>query len=216
MKTIILADNQDITKAGILYVCMKLSGISRIIEANKRDALLKALTAHPDSVVILDYSLFDINGREELLIIQERFQAARWLIFSDYLSEDFIRGVVFGSDTIGVVFKDSTLEELRSAIQNALQSERYLSNRVSNMLANKKTTHEKKETHALTNTEAEILKAIALGKTTKEIAAGRFSSIHTITTHRKNIFRKLDVNNIHEATKYALRAGIVDSAEYYI
>jgi len=55
-----------------------------------------------------------------------------------------------------------------------------------------------------------------LGQTTKEIAEHRFSSFHTVNTHRKNIFRKIGVNNVHEATKYALRAGLVDSAEYYI
>ena len=55
-----------------------------------------------------------------------------------------------------------------------------------------------------------------LGMTTKEIAEKRFSSFHTVNTHRKNIFRKLNVNNVHEATKYALRAGLVDTAEYYI
>ena len=42
------------------------------------------------------------------------------------------------------------------------------------------------------------------------------SEFHTINSHRKNIFRKLGVNNVHEATKYAMRAGIVDLAEYYI
>jgi DNA-binding NarL/FixJ family response regulator len=68
----------------------------------------------------------------------------------------------------------------------------------------------------LTRTETEILKEIALGKTTKEIAAARCSSFHTVNTHRKNIFRKLEVNTAYEATKYALRAGLVDSAEYYI
>ena len=52
--------------------------------------------------------------------------------------------------------------------------------------------------------------------TTKEIAQKRFSSFHTVNTHRKNIFRKLAVNNVHEAIKFALRAGLVDSAEYYI
>ena len=74
----------------------------------------------------------------------------------------------------------------------------------------------KKSDNKLTVTEQEILKEIAMGKTTKEIAAKRFVSSHTIMTHRKNIFRKLNVNNIHEATKYAMRAGIVDMAEYYI
>ena len=68
----------------------------------------------------------------------------------------------------------------------------------------------------LTTTEMEIVKAIAQGKTTKEIAAERFSSIHTITTHRKNIFRKLGINTAHEVVKYALRAGLIDSSEFYI
>jgi DNA-binding NarL/FixJ family response regulator len=50
----------------------------------------------------------------------------------------------------------------------------------------------------------------------KEIAVERNSSIHTITTHKKNIFRKINVNTIYEATKYALRAGLVEMVEYYI
>ena len=54
-----------------------------------------------------------------------------------------------------------------------------------------------------------------MGKTTKEIAIERFSSIHTITTHRKNIFRKLGVNTAYEATKYAMRVGWVNSNEFY-
>ena len=70
--------------------------------------------------------------------------------------------------------------------------------------------------YSLTETEKVILKEIALGKTTKEIAAEKFLSFHTINTHRKNIFRKINVNNVHEATKYAMRAGIIDLAEYCI
>ena len=62
----------------------------------------------------------------------------------------------------------------------------------------------------------EIVKAIAQGKTTKEIAAERVSSIHTITTHRKNIFRKLGINTAHEVVKYAFRAGLIDSSDFYI
>ena len=72
------------------------------------------------------------------------------------------------------------------------------------------------QSNILTETETEIVRAIAQGKTTKEIANERYSSIHTITTHRKNIFRKLGVNTAHEVIKYALRAGLVDSSEFYI
>jgi NarL family two-component system response regulator LiaR len=77
-------------------------------------------------------------------------------------------------------------------------------------------TSEKNEKSPLTATEKEILKAMSLGKTTKEIAAERYSSVYTVMTHRKNIFRKLDVNNAQEAVRYAVQAGIVDVMEYYI
>jgi DNA-binding NarL/FixJ family response regulator len=75
---------------------------------------------------------------------------------------------------------------------------------------------EEEKPDILTSTETEIIEAIALGKTTKEIAAERFSSVHTVTTHRKNIFRKLGINTAHEAVKYALRAGLIDPSEFYI
>ena len=75
---------------------------------------------------------------------------------------------------------------------------------------------EEEKPDILTHTETEIVRAIALGKSTKEIAVERFSSVHTVNTHRKNIFRKLGVNTAHEVIKYALRAGLVDPSEFYI
>ena len=60
------------------------------------------------------------------------------------------------------------------------------------------------------------MRAIAQGKTTKEIANERFSSIHTINTHRKNIFRKLQVNTAHEAIRVAIRSGLIDESDYFI
>ena len=68
----------------------------------------------------------------------------------------------------------------------------------------------------LTLTEKEILREIALGKTAKEIAVLRHISTHTVVTHRKNIYRKLEVNNSQEAAGYALRAGIIDASDYNI
>lgn len=216
MRTLILADNQDITKAGILYFTDKMPGFGLILEAADRKELLQLLVVYPDAVVILDYTLFDLASADELVILQERFDKAHWVLFSEDLSEDFIRRILFGTQSSSIVMKDASQDEIRTSLQSALDSERFISQRINNLLSNHKVEREPKEHLILTATETEILKAIALGKTTKEIAAERFSSIHTITTHRKNIFRKLEVNNVHEATKYALRAGIIDSAEYYI
>ncbi|MCD7978916.1 MAG: response regulator transcription factor [Tannerellaceae bacterium] len=214
MRTIILADNQDITRAGILYLCEKMTGTHPVCEAGNRKELLQLLTEYPDAVVVLDYTLFDLISTDDLFILQARFQQVDWILFSEELSEDFIRRVVFSGEHFSIVMKDSSLQEINQAIHHAIRHEHFVCLRIKGLMAGHR--EEKEERPVLTHTETEILKLIALGKTTKEIAAERYSSIHTITTHRKNIFRKLQVNNVHEATKYALRAGILDSAEYYI
>ncbi|HET7733507.1 MAG TPA: response regulator transcription factor, partial [Paludibacter sp.] len=68
----------------------------------------------------------------------------------------------------------------------------------------------------LTSTELELVQLFTQGKTAKEIAEMRCLSHHTINTHRKNIFRKLNLNNIQELIKFALKNGLVDLTEYYI
>lgn len=216
MRILIIADNQDITKAGILYLTDRIPDFPLVTEAADKQELLQFLQRYPQAVVLLDYTLFDLAGADELLIIQERFKQVSWILFSDELSEDFIRRILFSSEAFSIVLKDASSDEIQAALQSALRSERFICQQIHHLLSNKNLIREPKEHPVLTSTEKEILKAIALGKTTKEIASERFSSIHTITTHRKNIFRKLEVNNVHEATKYALRAGIVDTTEYYI
>lgn len=213
MRTIVLADNQDITRAGIRYICSQMTGSHPICEVPDRKALINVLSDCPDAVVVLDYTLFDLTGPDDLLILQARFQQVNWLLFSESLTEDFIRRVLFSSSMFCIVLKDALLDEIRSGLHAAVRNTGFVCARVNSLL---EAHPEEKEKIALTSTERDILKLIALGKTTKEIAADRYSSVHTITTHRKNIFRKLEVNNVHEATKYALRAGIIDSAEYYI
>jgi two-component system, NarL family, response regulator LiaR len=216
MKAIILADNQDITKAGILFLLGNLKIIENVHEAENKKELLTNLSVNNDSVVILDYTIFDFTSMEDLLIVSSRFKATHWVLFSEELSNDFLRYTLYNSCNFSIVYKDCSKEEINSALSLALKNERFICNKASNQLLGKQNQNIEKENCVLTSTEKEILRLIALGKTTKEIALERFSSTHTITTHRKNIFRKLEVNSVHEATKYALRAGILDSAEYYI
>jgi DNA-binding NarL/FixJ family response regulator len=127
-----------------------------------------------------------------------------------------MRRVAYSSHQFSVLFKDGPISEVRVALQSVTQrNTRYLSQRTLEVILSQQ-QEEEKAANILTHTETEIVKAIAQGKTTKEIAAERFLSIHTVTTHRKNIFRKLGINTAHEATKYALRAGLIDSSEFYI
>ena len=214
MKNIIIADNQDITQAGMVYVLSKRDNISCRVARDKSELIL-LLNDCPEAVVILDYTLFDISSESDLLNIGQRFPLAHLILWSEELSVDFIRHLVNASNRISVLMKDAKMAEIEQCLDYVLQGQRFLCQHATNMIL-APTTLVDKEIVALTKTETEILKEIALGATTREIAEKRFSSFHTVNTHRKNIFRKLGVNNVHEAIRYAMRSGLVDAAEYYI
>lgn len=219
MREYIIADNQDISKAGMMFLLSRQKDIADLLEADNKAELIQQLRLHPQAVVILDYTLFDFAGADELIVLQQRFKETDWLLFSDELSIEFLRQILFSSMSFGVIMKDNSKEEILTALQCSSRKQRYICNHVSNLLLSgtpSQTTATSTKDYLLTPTEKNILKEIALGKTTKEIAAEKNLSFHTINSHRKNIFRKLGVNNVHEATKYAMRAGIVDLAEYYI
>lgn len=213
MRNYIIADNQELTRFALESLLQK-DEENVVYRAFDRTGLVALLKEHESAVVLLDYTLFDFADEDQLLIVSERFGLSDWILISDELTPQFIRRVVYSSHQFSVVFKDGPLSEVRDALNAVNRHTRYLSQRALETIITQQQEGEKSD--VLTQTETEIVKAIALGKTTKEIAAERFSSIHTVTTHRKNIFRKLGINTAHEAVKYALRAGLIDPSEFYI
>ena len=217
---IILADRQDITRAGLQYIINDMfPGVELHYSEDKASLIerLKQSNFRPsnEAVVILDYTHFDFVGEAELYILAARFPYSRWILFSEDLSADFVGRIVATSPQFSVLLKESPMGEIRECIKYATRDKRYICQQAAALLVSSHRQTDPSE-GLLTKTETEILRDIALGLTTKDIAEKRVSSFHTVNTHRKNIFRKLSVNNVHEATRYALRAGIVDEAEYYI
>jgi len=213
MRDYIIADNQELTRFALERLVSE-DEESVLSYAQDRASLVNLLTEHPNAIVLLDYTLFDFSDENQLLIIAERFNQTQWILLSDELTPQFLRRVIYSSHQFSILFKDGPLSEVRIALQSVSQrNTRFLCQRVLEIILSQQ---EEEKPDLLTQTETEILKGIAQGKTTKEIAAERFSSVHTVTTHRKNIFRKLGINTAHEATKYALRSGLIDASEFYI
>ena len=210
----ILADNQELTRFA-LESLIRQDENNVIHKVSDKAGLVQMLKEHENAVVLLDFTLFDFADADQLLIVGERFTLSQWILISDELTPAFLRRVVYSSHQFSIVFKDGALGEVREALKATQRHERFISQRALEVIINHQQEEEERPS-ILTETEAEIVKAIAQGKSTKEIAAERFSSVHTVTTHRKNIFRKLGVNTAHEVIKYALRAGLVDSSEFYI
>lgn len=215
-RQIILADNQDITRLGLKAIIRSaLNGVDNLVvkEIAHRAELIAELKENPSSVVVIDYTVFDLGSTDELLNLSDRFPFAMWVLFSGDLTEQLIRRLSV-EQNFSMVLKDDSAQEIITALKCTITGVRFLCHQVTNLLLTPSVPQERHD--QLTATETEILRLIALGKSVKEIAAERCSSIHTITTHKKNIFRKINVNTVYEATKYALRAGLVEMVEYYI
>ncbi len=209
----LLADNQDITRAGLRHYIESAYPDAVSVDIRNEAVLRSELTKRPDSVVVLDYTTFDIPSVDGVVNIRQRYPMSQWVMFSSELTQEAIR--LFASeDNMSIVLKENSEDEIRSALRCATKGERFLCHQITNLLIEERT--QKNTQSKLTPTETEILKLIAKGKSVKEIANERTSSVHTIITHKKNIFRKIEVNNVYEATKYALHAGLVDLMEYYI
>ena len=163
MREFIIADNQDITKAGMMFLLGRQKDTSLLLEADNKAELIQQLRLHPEAVVILDYTLFDFTGAEELIVLHERFKEVDWLLFSDELSVPFLRQILFSSLAFGVVMKDNSKEEILTALQCASRKERFICNHVSNLLLSinnntSSTTHPAIKDDLLTPAERNILK----------------------------------------------------------
>ena len=145
MREYIIADNQDISKAGMMFLLSRQKDVSVLLEADNKAELIQQLRLYPQAVVILDYTLFDFAGADELIVLQERFKEADWILFSDELSINFLRQVLFSSMAFGVVMKDNSKEEIMSALQCASRKQRYICNHVSNLLLSGTADADRKE-----------------------------------------------------------------------
>jgi DNA-binding NarL/FixJ family response regulator len=218
---IIIADNQPLTALAVETLCKRLTTNghnqeAEIVYATNKYELGVLLKQRVNCAVIIDYTLFNFDNQDNFAMMCDLYQeTSSWLLLSDELTADFLRFVLYQTTNVSVSYKDSPIDIIREALRFVLRGERYIAQHAMNILLLSETEQPHVNTD-LTQTELEILKAMTQGKLTKEIAYERGSSIHTINSHRKNIFRKLNVNCAHDAIKYALRAGLVDQAEFYI
>jgi DNA-binding NarL/FixJ family response regulator len=209
---IVLADSQYLTRKGlenILNVKFEISSIfSRLTD------LLKYLETNPASLIILDFDIFEFDIPGDLKSLLSF--VPNILMLTNSLSQmEFEELTKAGIKNI--ILKSADEYELFQAIDATLIGKKYYSESILEMLI--EISHKKNfpvNSSPLTFAEMEIVKLISEGLTTKQIAAQKFISIHTVITHKKNIFRKIGVNSVSELIMYAIRAGWIDNIEYYI
>jgi DNA-binding NarL/FixJ family response regulator len=209
---IAVADNHYLSKEGILSIITKIFSNAEIIILDSVSEML-SIQENTINLLIIDPDSFHLTDIVELSVFRKRNPDTSVLILTQNKQYGFVHKVI-DSGVRNFVFKDSERDILHSALHSANKKIKYYDPQLNDIL-NRLQWHDR-EISELTKTEREIVKLIAQGLTTKEIAAKRFLSHHTIITHRKNIFKKLGINNSSELLMYALKAGIIDVTEYYI
>lgn len=213
---VLIADSQFLVTESLRQVLVD-SGEYEVLGVARYAYQLKALLADAvPQLLITDYATVDYEGLEALKKLMDSHpQMAVLVLTNQVIKADLLELSKMGIKNI--ICKTTDKEELFMAISFALRNRKFFSEEVLEVLMDEpKRKGNGEEAHLLTITETEIVKLIAEGKTTKEIAAQKSISFHTVMTHRKNIFRKLSVNSSSELIMYAIRAGWIDNIEYYI
>lgn len=203
-----MADRQEVTCYAVEQILQGVDGAS-VAYADSCEALEGSLAESRQGVVVVDYTLFDFPDVNSLILLAESYPKSRWLLFSDNLTEQFLWAVVLRSQQFSVVFKDAPLHEVVEAVASVAKGQRFVSMRVTELLLQAGVVTSGKQ--SLTPAEISVVRAIAEGKTTREIALERGLSFHTVNAHRKNIFRKLGANTAIEAVAKARTKGYIES-----
>ncbi len=179
--------------------------------------LQKALLADVPEILIIDYSSLDFDSFDELRALRESHPKMGIIILTSSLTRNEL--IEYNNSGIkNILHKNTDAEEMQACL-NAIQlGRKYYSDYTLDMMLDfneKKGTADETIQH-LTASEIEIVRLIAAGLTTKEIAIKKFISFHTVMTHRKNILRKLGVSNSSELIMYAIKTGIIDTIDYQI
>jgi DNA-binding NarL/FixJ family response regulator len=216
---IFIADNQSFTRAGVVAILSEYYNSRLLVEQidNKED-LFRRLPVVQPHLLVIDFDLFNFDAIGELSEIKKIVPGIGILIVTNNkLADDILSVLDYG--ITNYITKSCAKEELIEAVNATVNNRKYFSSDILDvLLARKAATRKAAKPHngQITSTEQEIIRLIAQGFTTKEIAAARKLSYHTIITHRKNIFRKLSICNSSELILYAMRSGIIDTTEYYI
>jgi DNA-binding NarL/FixJ family response regulator len=214
--SILIADSQFLITESLKHILQneKKYSVTKIV--TDKTELIKALKEKPVSLLIIDHSQIDLSGISELKEIRSSYPEMKVLIISNSISKTEL--FEFNSAGItAIILKIVDKEELFEAIDASLKGKKYYSGVLLDLLfENEERKSPSNETVQLTGSELEIVKLISDGLTTKEIAARKFISFHTVISHRKNIFRKLGVTSVSELIMLAIKSGWINTIEYNI
>lgn len=209
---VVLADDHTLVRAGIRSLLQEIEGIEVVGEAGDGVALLQLVAACRPDVVLLDIGMPRMSGLEAVAQLSKIDPSIRAVILSIHRAEEYVIEAL-RAGAVGYLLKDSAVSELEIALRTVTRGEQYLSPAVSQTVVDdyveRYTATAADALALLTPREREVLKLVAAGLTSKEIAQHLGISYRTVEVHRLNLMRRLNVHDVTALVRFAVGAGLL-------
>jgi DNA-binding NarL/FixJ family response regulator len=213
---VLIADSQFLITESLKYLLLQNGNYEVSNVVSEKDEIIRLLTNESIGILIIDPFFTDFAEITDVKLITVNFPFVKIIILVNNISRKELHEL----NSIGInniILKTAGQKDIFDAIYSAIAGKKYYSNELLDLVldnGNKNTSAS--ESGQLTASELEIVRLISEGLTTKEIAAKKIISFHTVISHRKNIFRKLGIKSISELIMYGIKAGWITTIEYYI
>jgi DNA-binding NarL/FixJ family response regulator len=210
----VLADDHVLVRQGLRRILEGMADLEVVGEANDGLDLLNLLNQLAPDLVILDIFMPNLRGIEAIHEIKKIRPEAKVLILTMHKDREYLY-LALSAGAKGYLLKEDADKELFSAIEKVRHGKTYISPHFSDGVVDDLVQMGKGDAKAileidpLTPREREVLKLIAEGKSSKEIAALLFISVFTVNNHRASILEKLNLNKATDLVKYAIRKGYI-------
>ena len=211
MIRILLAEDHSIVRAGLRRIIEDSGDIEVVAEAaDGQEAMQKVHETMPD-VAVVDISMPGLDGLEVISQIHHYYPKMPVLVLTMHEEEQYVfRAISAGAK--GYLTKRSAPEQMVKAIHKVYAGGRYLSDSAAESLALRLATgsQDRSPLDSLSNREIQVLRHLALGKTTREIAEAYNISIKTVDTYRFRLLKKLNLRNNAELSRFAIQNRLVE------
>jgi len=207
---VLLADDHALVRAGMRSLLRDIEGVAVVGEAaDGGQALALAERERPD-VVLLDIAMKGMNGLEAAARFRELHPGIKVIILSMHASEEYVLQAL-RAGAAAYLIKDSATAELELALRSVMRGETYLSPAISRQVVEGyvQRVGAGAGENPLTPRQREVLKRIAEGRSTKEIAFDLGLSVKTVETHRAQIMERVGIRDVAGLVRYAMRTGLV-------
>lgn len=202
---VVLADDHAMVLSGIKALLSMIDGVEVIAEAKDGRELITLVDSLAPDVVMTDISMPGMDGLVAISQIHVKHPEVRLLVLSMYDTVDFVKRAV-ANGACGYLMKNAPRFELEQALRSVMATGSYFSSSIARLLLQ---PSEPTIDDELTNRQIEILKLIAQGRASKEIAHELGLSSKTVDVHRARIMDRLNLNDIASLTLYAVRKGLI-------